>query len=64
LVTTHVASSVRLLLQVRPRYRGLVALVVPPLAPVWAYSQTWRAMCWVWVGAVVIYAAAVGAAQL
>ena len=64
LLTTHIAIAVRLIVRVRPRYRGVLALFVPPLAPVWAYAQTWRAMCWIWVAAVVAYAAAVGAAHL
>jgi hypothetical protein len=64
LCTTHLAIAVRLVWRVRPRYRGLIALVVPPLAPVWAYGQAWRAMCWIWIGSVVAYAGAVGVAQL
>ena len=64
LLTTHIAIAVRLTLRVEPRYRGVLAFFVPPLAPVWAYAQAWRAMCWIWVGSVVAYAAAVGAASL
>lgn len=56
LLTTHVAISVRLLLRQKPRYRGLLALVVPPLAPAWAYAADWRGLCWLWVGSVVAYA--------
>ena len=31
-VTVHVALSARLMLRSQPRWRGLLALVVPPLA--------------------------------
>jgi hypothetical protein len=55
LLTTHVAIAVRLGLRARPRYRGVVALLVPPLAPFWAYEQRWRTMVLLWVGAVAVY---------
>jgi len=58
LVLTHLIISLRLLLRVKPRYRGLLALLVPPLAPVSAYGQGWRRLCWLWLAAVLIYAAA------
>ncbi len=64
LVTMHVAIVVRLIWRATPRYRGVVALVVPPLAPVWAYEQRWRRMCWIWGGAVVIYASFLAVATL
>ncbi len=64
LVTTHVVIAVRLLWRARPRYRGLVALVVPPLAPVWAYGEQWRRLCWLWVGSVVVYAVFLGLGSL
>jgi len=56
LVTTHVVIAVRLVWRVKPRYRGLIALMVPPLAPVWAHGNRWRRLCWTWVGAVAVYA--------
>ena len=56
-VTTHVFIAGRLLWRVKPRYRGLIALIVMPLAPLWAYREKWRVSCWLWVGAVVSYAA-------
>ncbi len=56
LVTAHVFIAVRLTLH-KPRYRGLVALVVVPLAPFWAYEKRWRAV-WVWLAAVTLYAVA------
>jgi hypothetical protein len=63
LVTTHLAVAVRLTWR-RPRYRGLVALIVPPLAPLWAYEAGWRRLSWLWVGAVAVYAAAVAVAMV
>lgn len=55
LVTTHVAIAVRMLWRVEPRYRGIVALLVAPLAPLWAYEQRWRRMSFLWVGALLLY---------
>ncbi|MBI4950442.1 MAG: hypothetical protein HY908_00265 [Myxococcales bacterium] len=56
LVTLHVAIGARLVRRVRPWYRGLIAVVVPPLAPIWAYEQGWRRMTLSWVGAICLYA--------
>lgn len=55
LLTTHVAIAVRMMWRVQPRYRGLLALVVVPLAPLWAYEQRWRRMSFVWLGALGAY---------
>jgi hypothetical protein len=55
LLTTHVVIAVRLAWRTRPRYRGLVALLVPPLAPWWAYGQRWRRLVALWVGAIAVY---------
>jgi hypothetical protein len=45
-VTAHVALLVGLARR-RPRWRVLVALVVPPLAPVWGWAQMpKRARAW------------------
>ncbi len=41
-VTTHVALAARLALRSQPRWRGLVALVVPPLAPMYGFRLGWR----------------------
>lgn len=57
LVTAHVSLVVGLLLR-RPRWRGLVALVLPPLAPYWGYETGLRLRTLVWVGAVCVYAVA------
>jgi hypothetical protein len=59
LITAHVAIAVRLALHARPRYRGIVAFVVPPLAPYWAHAHGFRKTCWLWVSAVTCYALAV-----
>ena len=56
LVTTHLAIGIRMIVKVRPRYRGVIAIFVPPLAPVWAYGEKWRRSCWLWVCSVAIYA--------
>ena len=62
-VTTHVVIAVRLLVSAPPRYRGIVALVVPPLAPMWAYRERWRKLCWLWIGSVAGYAISVAIAS-
>lgn len=58
LVTTHVAISARLALRARPRIRGLGALLVPPLAPWWAWAQGWKLMTWLWLGSTGVYGVA------
>ena len=60
-VTAHVTLVVGLLLQ-RPRWRALVALVVPPLAP----YRGWRALrkrSVVWVAGAVAYTVLLVVAQ-
>ena len=64
LLTTHVIVAFRLAWRRKPRYRGLIALVVPPMAPVWAYEAGWRRLFWLWVGSVAVYALFLGLAQL
>jgi len=61
LITAHVALVWRLSWQ-RPRWRGLVALVVPPLAVIWALRAGWRANALVWLAAVGVYLIALIAA--
>jgi hypothetical protein len=61
--TAHVIIAVRLARR-RPRYRGLLALVVPPLAPVWAHGQGWRLLAYLWFAGVAGYALARAAASL
>lgn len=55
LVTAHVALALRLALRERPRWRGLVALVVPPLAVIWGFRAGFRRNAVVWLVAVVVY---------
>ncbi len=58
LITAHVALAARLALRERPRWRGLVALVVPPLGVIWALRAGWKALAAVWLGATFVYALA------
>ena len=58
LTTVHLAIAARLTLRARPRWRGLVALLVPPLAPIWAYREGWSRSASLWVAAVLIYVVA------
>ena len=55
LVTVHLALAVRLVLRERPRWRGLVALVVPPLAVIWGFRAGFRRNAVLWLVAVVVY---------
>jgi hypothetical protein len=61
-VTVHLAISGRLFLRTRPRWRGIAALLMPPLAPLWAVSQGWRWPAGLWIGALVLYVLALLAA--
>lgn len=47
------------LVRTKPRYRAFVALVVPPLAPYWAWSAGGRRAVWAWGAALALYSAAV-----
>jgi hypothetical protein len=51
----HVALVVGLFRR-EPRWRGAVALVVPPLAPYWGWPLGMRARAWLWLGALGAYA--------
>ena len=64
LVTVHLAICARLALRARPRWRGLVGLVVPPAAVLWAAREGWRASVLVWLGSVATYALALTVAKL
>lgn len=63
LVTVHVAIAVRLWMRERPRWRGAVALVVPPLAVLWALRAGWRRTAAAWIVAVLVYVVALIVAQ-
>ena len=54
----HVALLSTLFARV-PRYRGLVALAVPPLAPYWGWRVELRTRVYVWLGSLAVYAAGV-----
>lgn len=62
LVTVHLALATRLVLR-EPRWRGLVALLVPPLAPYWGMEAGMKKLATLWVVALSIYVVArIGAA--
>ena len=62
LVTTHVAIVGRLLAR-SPRHRALLALVLPPLAPYFAWTNGWRRTAWMWGGTAGAYAILLALAQ-
>jgi len=63
LVTVHIVIAVRLLLH-KPRYRGVIVLVVLPLAPWWAHAAKWRRLSALWLISVILYALARAAASI
>jgi hypothetical protein len=62
LVTAHVTLAIGLARRT-PRWRAPVALVVPPLAPLWGWAAGMRARAIVWLAAVVLYAIATALAR-
>ena len=56
LVTVHVMLVAGLATHA-PRWRGAVALVVPPLAPWWGWRTRLRFRTALWIGAAAIYGA-------
>jgi hypothetical protein len=54
LVTVHITLAFGLACR-HPRWRGLVALVVAPLAPFWGWQARMRVRGAVWVVAAAIY---------
>jgi hypothetical protein len=54
LVCAHVALAVGLVLR-RPRWRGPLALLVPPLAPYWGLADGLRVRGVLWLAALVLY---------
>lgn len=54
LCTLHVALGARLSIR-KPRWRGPVAIVVPPLGIIWAYREGLRRHAAGWLAACAIY---------
>jgi len=63
LVTVHVAIVFGLAYQ-HPRWRALVAFVVPPLAPYWALRCGMVVRGGVWIGSVILYTTLLGLAAI
>jgi hypothetical protein len=63
LLASHVALSVGLAL-LGPWYRGLVAFLVPPLAPFWGYHGRLHARSSLWILSLVIHLACLTAAAI
>jgi len=61
LVTVHVYLAAALAREV-PLWRALLAFVVPPLAPYFAWAARRRVLMVTWVAALVAYAATLAAA--
>jgi hypothetical protein len=64
LVTVHVALASRLVLRARPRWQGLAALVVPPLAPIYGFRQGWRRTSTLWLVSLIAYVVALLVARV
>jgi hypothetical protein len=58
LITTHVGLSARLFLRQRPRWHGLLALFVPPLAVLWGIKAGWKGLAVLWLAALGVYVTA------
>ena len=54
LVSVHVALAVGLSLRT-PRWRGVLALIIPPLAPYWGLDAGMRARSVTWLSALALY---------
>jgi len=63
-VTVHVALAMTLLLFHKPRWRGLAALVLPPLAPVFGFIEKKSRLASAWIVLLALYGAARIAAWL
>jgi hypothetical protein len=57
-VTTHVWLAARLIINTKPRLRGVLALFVPPLAPIWAYRAGFRKGTVLWLVMLGVYVVA------
>ena len=63
LLASHVALSFGLAL-LGPWHRGLVAFLVPPLAPYWGYNGKLHARSLLWIVALLTHAACLIAAAI
>lgn len=54
LITVHVTIAFGLAKK-PPRWRALVALLVPVVAPYWAWREHMRVRAGMWIGGVVLY---------
>lgn len=63
-VTVHIALAARLALRSRPRRRGLLALLVPPLAPLYGFREGWRRSSVLWLVALIVYVLALLVARV
>jgi len=63
LLASHVALSLGLAL-LGPWQRGLIALVVPPLAPFWGYHGKLHTRSLLWIVALVTHVACLTAAAI
>ena len=54
LVTAHLAIAVGLVAK-SPKWRALVALVFPPIAPYWAWREHMRVRAGIWAVGLVVY---------
>lgn len=62
LVTAHLAIVVGLVAKT-PRWRALVALVLAPLAPYWAWREHMRVRAGIWALGLVLYVVSLIAAS-
>jgi hypothetical protein len=62
-MVAHVMLVIGLLVR-KPWWRGLLAFVVPPLAPFWGYEARLRGPVALWIGSLVVYVASLTAAAL
>jgi len=57
LVTSHVVLIVSLFMR-KPHWRGLLALVFPPLAAYWGIEERMRIRAGLWIASLVVYVVA------
>jgi hypothetical protein len=57
-VTLHVFLAGLLLFSHKPWWRGLVALIIPPLAPLWGFRAGQKRLSIAWLALLGIYVAA------